>query len=177
LAVTQSLTHVKASTATATQNQPISSIGTGKNGMMTALTDTFTEDHHRCDRLLAAAETSAGDSDWSAIGAAAGALINAMDRHFALEEDIVFPALAQVFFVAENPIEIMCSEHAQMRQLLAELDEAVAARDKDGFLGILETLHFLVQQHNYKEEGIIYPMADGALPERAAQMAAMITDL
>jgi iron-sulfur cluster repair protein YtfE (RIC family) len=135
--------------------------------MMTAITDTFTEDHHRCDRLLAAAEASADGSDWSAIAAAAAALVTAMDRHFALEEDIVFPALAQVFFVAENPIEIMCSEHAQMRQLLAEIGEAVDARDKNALLGILETLHFLVQQHNYKEEGIIYPMADGALPERA----------
>jgi hypothetical protein len=34
-----------------------------------------------------------------------------------------------------------------------------------------------VQQHNYKEEGIIYPMADGALPEQAADMAALITDV
>jgi iron-sulfur cluster repair protein YtfE (RIC family) len=145
--------------------------------MMTAITDTFTEDHHRCDRLLAAAEASTGGSDWSAIGAAATALVTAMDRHFALEEEIVFPALAQVFFVAENPIEIMCSEHAQMRQLLAEIGEAVDARDKHALLGILETLHFLVQQHNYKEEGIIYPMADGALPERASEMAAMMADV
>lgn len=145
--------------------------------MMTAITDTFTEDHHRCDRLLAAAEASGGGSDWAAIGAAAAALAAAMERHFTLEEDIVFPALAQVFFVAENPIEIMCSEHAQMRQLLADLGEAVGSRDKSAFLGILETLHFLVQQHNYKEEGIIYPMADGALPRQAAEMAAMVTDV
>ncbi|WP_373508316.1 hemerythrin domain-containing protein [Thiocapsa sp.] len=144
--------------------------------MITAITDTFTDDHHRCDRLLAAAEASAGGSDWSAIGAAA-ALATAMERHFTLEEDIVFPALAQVFFVAENPIEIMCSEHAQMRPLVADLGEAVGARDKSAFLGILETLHFLVQQHNYNEEGIIYPMADGALPERAVEMAAMISDV
>jgi hypothetical protein len=33
-----------------------------------------------------------------------------------------------------------------------------------------------VAKHNYKEEGIIYPMADGALPEQAAQMAALRSD-
>jgi hemerythrin-like domain-containing protein len=99
-----------------------------------------------------------------------------MDRHFALEEDVVFPALAQVFLVAENPIEIMCSEHAQMRQLFGDLGDAVRACDKTAVLGILETLHFSVQQHNYKEEGVIYPMADGALPERAADIAALITE-
>jgi hypothetical protein len=64
-----------------------------------------------------------------------------------------------------------------MRQLLADLGEAVGARDKSAFLGILETLHFLVQQHNYKEEGLIDPMADGALPERAAEMSAMVSDV
>jgi hypothetical protein len=62
--------------------------------MMTAMTDTFTEDHHRCDHLRAAAEASAGGSDWAAIGAAAAAPVAAMDRHFTIEEDIVFPALA-----------------------------------------------------------------------------------
>jgi iron-sulfur cluster repair protein YtfE (RIC family) len=79
--------------------------------------------------------------------------------------------------VAEHPIEIMCSEHAQMRRLLADLGQAVDARDTPTFLGILETLHFLVQQHNYKEEGIIYPMADGALPEQAADMAALLREV
>jgi hypothetical protein len=64
-----------------------------------------------------------------------------------------------------------------MRQRLADLGEAVGARDKSAFLGILETLHFLVQQHNDKGEGIIYPMADGALPERAAELAVMVSDV
>ena len=144
--------------------------------MITAITDSFTRDHQHCDRLLALAEASVGGADWAAIGAATAALVAAMDRHFALEEDVVFPALAQVFLVAENPIEIMCSEHAQMRQLFGDLGDAVRACDKTGVLGILETLHFSVQQHNYKEEGVIYPMADGALPERAADIAALISE-
>jgi hemerythrin-like domain-containing protein len=144
--------------------------------MITAITDSFTQDHQHCDRLLAAAEASVGRADWSAVGAATAALVAAMDRHFALEEDVVFPALAQVFPVAENPIEIMCSEHAQMRLLFGDLGDAVHACDKTAVLGILETLHFLVQQHNYKEEGVIYPMADSALPERAADMAALMTE-
>ncbi|AFL72989.1 hemerythrin domain-containing protein [Thiocystis violascens] len=143
--------------------------------MIAAITDSFTQDHHRCDHLLAATEASIGSGDWSAIEMAATALVDAMNRHFAVEEDVVFPALARVFLVAENPIEIMCSEHAQMRQLFEELGDAVAARDKTAVLGLLETLHFLVQQHNYKEEGVLYPMADGALREQAAEMATLLT--
>jgi hypothetical protein len=65
-----------------------------------------------------------------------------------------------------------------MRQLLADLGEAVEARDKSAFLGILETLYFLVQQHNGKGEGIIYPTDGGwCVPERAAELAAMVSDV
>jgi hemerythrin-like domain-containing protein len=97
-----------------------------------------------------------------------------MEHHFALEEGILFPELAQVFRVAENPIEIMVAEHAQLRALLTDLHQAAAERAQADALGVLETLHLLVQQHNYKEEGVLYPMADGALPERGAAIAALL---
>ena len=144
--------------------------------MPSAITDSFTDDHHRCDQLLAEAERRVGGKDWHAAAAAVGALSAALDRHFTLEEESLFPALAQVFKVAENPIEIMVAEHAQMRALLADLEDAVATRDSAAYLGIIETLHLLVQQHNYKEEGVVYPMADGALPTRAAEFAAQVAN-
>jgi hemerythrin-like domain-containing protein len=137
-----------------------------------AITDAFTDDHHRCDHLLAEAERRLVGTDWQASGEAARDLIAAMDRHFILEEEVLFPALAQVFRVAEHPIEVMVTEHAQMRALFNDLSEGVASRDRDSCRGVLETLHFLVQQHNYKEEGVLYPMADGALAERGAEIAA-----
>lgn len=145
--------------------------------MSSVITESFTHDHHRCDQLHAAAENSVRSGDWTLIAAAAAALIDAMNRHFTLEEETLFPALARVFLIAENPIEVMCSEHAQMRQLFEDLQMAIGARDKTSCLGILETLHFLVQQHNYKEEGVLYPMADGALPEQGADMAALVQDV
>jgi hemerythrin-like domain-containing protein len=90
---------------------------------------------------------------------------------------VLFPELAQVFQVAEQPIEIMLAEHTQMRALFADLRDAVASRDKPASLGILETLHFLVQQHNYKEEGVLYPMADGALPTEGVRIGAHLAEL
>lgn len=141
------------------------------------ITHAYAADHHRCDRLLAEAEGVAAGRDWTRIGVAAAALIAAMNRHFELEEESLFPALAQVFVVASNPIEVMRSEHAQMRGLLADLGESVANSDMDDYLGILETLHFVVQQHNYKEESVLYPMADGALRGRTGEFAAAIADV
>jgi iron-sulfur cluster repair protein YtfE (RIC family) len=142
--------------------------------MTSAITDSFTDDHRRCDQLLAETEARVGAKDWLAAGLAVRDLGAALERHFALEEETLFPALAQVFKVAEQPIEIMVAEHTQMRSLLADLDAAAVDRDQAGLLGILETLHFLIQQHNFKEEGVLYPMADGALPTRAEAFAAQI---
>jgi iron-sulfur cluster repair protein YtfE (RIC family) len=144
--------------------------------MTTAITDAYTADHHRCDHLLTQAERCGSTQDWGAATLAARALSTALIRHFTLEEETLFPALAQVFKVAEQPIEIMVTEHTQVRALLADLDTAVTAHNQADYLGILETMHLLIQQHNYKEEGVLYPMADGALPSRAAQLATQMTN-
>jgi iron-sulfur cluster repair protein YtfE (RIC family) len=140
--------------------------------MSSVITDSFTADHHRCDHLLAETERALAARDWPGTSAAAAELCVAMEGHFALEEGVLFPELAAVFRVAANPIEVMVAEHAQMRALFGDLQQAVAEHKRGDCQGLLETLHFLVQQHNYKEEGVLYPMADGALPERGAAIAA-----
>lgn len=139
--------------------------------MPSAIADAFTHDHRRCDRLLAETERQLAAGDWSTAGTAGEGLVGAMEQHFALEEGTLFPQLSEVFRVAANPIEVMVAEHAQMRALLVDLKQALAERDKSAALGVLETLHLLVQQHNYKEEAVLYPMADGALRERGAAIA------
>jgi hemerythrin-like domain-containing protein len=54
----------------------------------------------------------------------------------------------------------MRSEHTQMRQLLKDLSQAPAGKDRDGYLGLSETLMIIMQQHNMKEEQMLYRMAD-----------------
>ncbi|MGB5831091.1 MAG: hemerythrin domain-containing protein [Thiohalocapsa sp.] len=143
--------------------------------MASAITDSFTLDHQRCDRLLATAESRIGSGDWSAIATAVQALIRSMQEHFRIEEQTLFPRLAEIFLVSAQPIEELCSEHTQMRRLFEDFGAAVEARDKHACAGVLETLHFSAQQHNYKEEAVLYPMADGALRETGAEVAALLT--
>jgi hemerythrin-like domain-containing protein len=64
----------------------------------------------------------------------------------------------------------MRMEHQQMRQLLDELATALRTRDRETCLGDLETLHMLNQQHNAKEEGILYPLAGRALQDNAESL-------
>jgi hemerythrin-like domain-containing protein len=51
---------------------------------------------------------------------------------------------------------------------------ALAQRDGDEFAGEAETLLILMQQHNMKEENILYPMCDAHLaPECGALTQAL----
>ena len=55
----------------------------------------------------------------------------------------------------------------QMRELLARMGQAVAAQDAGDFAGQAETLLVLMQQHNMKEEEVLYPMMDEMLRQEA----------
>ncbi len=130
--------------------------------MGTTISRYLVDDHRYCDRLLAACEAAIAAGDAGA--AATAALTEAIERHLRREEEVLFPELETSNPGASGPTGVMRMEHRQMRRLLADLAEAVDARDPESALGTLETLHLIVQQHNAKEEAILYPMADLALP-------------
>jgi hemerythrin-like domain-containing protein len=65
--------------------------------------------------------------------------------------------------MTSGPTEVMRGEHRQMRDLLGQMKGALASKDSDAFGGAADTLLILMQQHNMKEENILYPMCDNAL--------------
>jgi len=89
--------------------------------------------------------------------------------HFDCEEKTLFPAFEARTGIAMGPTQMMRMEHLQMRALLDEAADALAAGDGEGYLGAAETLLIMMQQHNMKEENVLYPMCDqhlaGDLPE------------
>jgi len=72
--------------------------------------------------------------------------------------------------MTQGPTMIMRHEHDQMRALFAQIEDALQRRDEDDFLGNTETLLILIQQHNMKEEGMLYPMADEQLVGQSEQV-------
>ncbi len=136
--------------------------------MADSISTTMTADHRHCDHLLATFEERVAVKDWDrAVGDGQG-LAAALLDHFAREEQRLFPELLAVDPRAGGPIQVMTLEHRQMRALLVDLEGAIGKRDADECLGLVETLHFLIQQHNAKEEGILYPLADQSLAARSA---------
>ena len=127
---------------------------------MTTIKAFMQDNHRQCDELYAAAEEAVAGQDWSAADQAWEAFSRELDTHITVrEEGQLFPALEAVNGPA-GPIAVMRSEHEQMRALVAQMNEALAARDRDQFLGLGETLMMLTQQHNMKEENILYPIMD-----------------
>ena len=100
--------------------------------------------------------------------------VDAMERHFTMEEGVLFPTFEQRTGMTSGPTQVMRMEHMQMRQLLADMDESVEEKDQEKYLGLSETLFMVMQQHNTKEEQIVYIMADQSLREKAADVLAQM---
>ena len=133
---------------------------------MPSITEYLSDDHQRCDELFAIAEGAAADDDWSATQLRLDAFLDAMRHHFAMEEEVLFPTFEERTGMTMGPTQVMRMEHQQMRQLFDALALACNAQDQDGFLGQAETLLILMQQHNFKEEQMLYQMADDALEDQ-----------
>ena len=120
-------------------------------------------DHKACDDLFAAAEAAVADKNWDSARSLFDRFEAAMAHHLAMEEEVLFPAFEARTGMSMGPTQVMRSEHVQMRDLIADMGRAVAKSDQDSYLGLSETLNMLMQQHNLKEENVLYPMTDQVL--------------
>jgi iron-sulfur cluster repair protein YtfE (RIC family) len=119
--------------------------------------------HKHCDDLFAEAEASAQEGNWAECGRRFDRFLSEMEAHFATEEEVLFPAFEAASGMTGGPTQMMRFEHAQMRSLLAALAHTVRSADANDFAGVAETLLIMMQQHNMKEESILYPMCDRML--------------
>jgi len=131
-------------------------------------------DHRTCDRLLGALRQQAGMADWAAAGISSHALQHAVLAHFAAEEEVLFPAFEASTGMRSGPTQVMRMEHEELRFLLEDLVVAVSEKDADGVRGHGEALLILLQQHNLKEENILYPMALAHAGSAAAELTSQI---
>jgi len=132
---------------------------------MTSILAFLTQDHRHCDDRYAAAEENVAAGRWDEAGQSWTTYRNALETHLNREESYLFPAFEAQTGNTQGPTAMMRMEHEQMRSLISEMDEAIVARDADSFLGLAETLMILNQQHNMKEEQILYPMSDQVLDD------------
>ena len=130
---------------------------------MPRITEPLERHHKVCDELFANAEAAALDNRWTEAAGLFERFRSDLESHFEAEETLLFPAFEAATGMSGGPTQVMRVEHRQIRDLLGDLARAVADRQADDFAGHGETLVILMQQHNLKEENILYPMCDSSL--------------
>ena len=120
----------------------------------------LTDEHRLCDTKFADAEKAVVSNDWQEAEEKFLDFSNQALTHFAREEQELFPDFEAQTGTSEGPTQVMKYEHDQVRGLIGKMAEAIESQDKDAYLSLCESMMILLQQHNMKEEQMLYAMCD-----------------
>lgn len=138
-----------------------------------SLADAFTREHHEID---AGIEAYVNSSEPDALKRAQPLLraVAALRRHIYLEEEIVFPYLPQGML--QMPLMVMRREHGELWRRMNALEESIqsASSDAQRLSNYCQELLSLLDNHNSKEEPIIYPHMDQSLAQDDRQKVAAL---
>jgi iron-sulfur cluster repair protein YtfE (RIC family) len=124
-----------------------------------SLAAALQREHREIDEGIAAFTAAPGDPE------PLTRAVRALRRHIYLEEEFLFPSLRAAEPGLAAPVFVMLREHAQIWAALDALErEPVPGAGP----GLCRQLPVLLLHHNLKEERVLYPRADGALPAAAA---------
>ncbi len=129
----------------------------------------LTNEHRECDNLFAKAEAAAAKGDFKTTKEE---FLNFADDtllHFKKEEEQFFPLFEEITGSSEGPTMVMKYEHEQVRALMGKMAQAIESEDKDAYLSLAESMMILLQQHNMKEEQMLYAMADRVIDSTKSQ--------
>lgn len=93
---------------------------------------------------------------------------NYADRyHHAKEEDILFKVMLENLEGMHcNPIPVMLDEHETGRHYVRGIEEGLNESNKEKIVGNARGFGSLLQQHIFKEDNVLYPMAEEALNDQ-----------
>jgi len=129
-----------------------------------SIPDCMTAQHRQCDEVFAEAESAVAENNWPVAKQKWQDFAQALEAHLQAEETILFPLFERATGMTSGPTQVMRMEHEQMRMLAKELEQALFASNQEEYLGLSETMIVLTQQHNMKEESMLYPMSEMHLP-------------
>jgi len=120
----------------------------------------MTADHKHCDDIFVEFENNIATENWSELTAIWQNFTNTLSTHLTMEESILFPEFEAATGMTQGPSAVMRAEHEQIRALVKEIQEAINSQDSTQCQGVADTLMIMIQQHNMKEEQMLYPMCD-----------------
>ncbi|NOQ29493.1 MAG: hemerythrin domain-containing protein [Helicobacteraceae bacterium] len=126
---------------------------------MSTIKDYLTTDHRECDEIFAKMEEIANDKDIATAKELYQEFAERIEHHFQMEERVMFLEFENKTGMTQGPTQMMRMEHQQMRSILSQMGDSIEASNNDKFFGLSETLMIMMQQHNMKEEQMLYTMA------------------
>ncbi|HEX7477075.1 MAG TPA: hemerythrin domain-containing protein [Polyangiales bacterium] len=128
-----------------------------------SLSAYFTQHHREADSFWAEVENAVVDKDPARVSGAFSRFDRSIRKHFLLEEEVLFPEFEKVTGSSQGPTMVMMAEHLRVRALLDQMQTALDAVDHDSLMDVGDTLMTFVQQHNMKEEAMLYRMCEQML--------------
>jgi regulator of cell morphogenesis and NO signaling len=130
-------------------------------------------EHHEIDSAIAAfiEKLDGGRLEPELLSAA----VEALRRHIYLEETILFPPIREAGMIM--PIFVMMREHGELWRTMGALTDLIVDRaDSEQLRDTCHRLLGQLEQHNSKEEPVIYPHADSDLPAQVSAELARFID-
>lgn len=128
--------------------------------------DEFKAEHRQCDTLFAEAERAVVNGEAELAKKLFGQFADETIAHMEHEEQRVFSKLEAEELSFLDPMRF---EHMQIRALLEKMQQLLEAEDYSTFLGWGESFMVLLQQHNIKEEQLLYPICERLLSEGSSK--------
>lgn len=141
---------------------------------MPTIQKLMADDHRRCDDVFVEVEREIQAKNWAGAQQAFNRFSSGLLHHFEAEETLLFPAFEAKTGMTQGPTQVMRGEHAEMRELLQAAGDALTAQNSERYSGEAETLLIMMQQHNVKEEHVLYPMCDQRLSIEADALVSHI---
>jgi len=137
----------------------------------------FTQDHRDCDASWAQVEAAVDSGDDELAMAVWQRFDRSLRAHFAMEEEVIFPAFEQATGMTGGPTAMMRIEHTQMRGILDQMSSDADRGDFESVADHGDTLLMVIQQHNMKEENILYSMCEQNLAGQWAELATQLDSM
>ncbi len=128
--------------------------------MSLSIHEIMSNDHRYCDELFIPITEAVQSNDWNTAQLKLELLINDINFHFDYEEDTLFPFFEEESGSTNGPSSVMRHEHTEIRSMLSQIKTALSDNDINHYYALFDTLNIFIQQHNMKEENILYPMID-----------------
>ena len=135
------------------------------------------DDHRACDHLYTEAENALVDKKVAEAKTLFDEFYRMTNHHFDMEERELFITFEKRTGMSGGPTQMMRYEHQQLRVQLESMSKALNDGKYDDFFGIGESFMIMLQQHNMKEEQMLYPMIDRALGDDAALMIQILKEM